>query len=434
MRRFDCACGARVFFENVHCLSCGSELGFLPDVGRVSAVALQQSGDYLAAENPEPRYRKCQNYSLEGVCNWMVRTDDELSLCQACRLNQVIPNLSEPENREKWARVEVAKRRLVYTLNALALPVVPRSLDPERGLAFDIKSDTPDSHVITGHAEGLVTLNLAEADPLLREKMRVSMNERYRTLLGHFRHEVGHYYWDVLLSKSDRLQSFRELFGDERRDYGQALREYYRNSPADWTGDYVSAYAQAHPWEDWAETWAHYMHMLDTLETASSFGFSNAPELQPPISHGMRRSSLVPISVAIAAEVPCATAKGEARLSLSTRAARFSATIFCAARKASRPAASSPAWRTRPSAANSTAARSACPAVASPWTSAPIRAAASQAWPIHTSADAEASTPASVIGRRLSRSSPSSTRRAGSVSAFAVIVLGEPQEASEAYL
>jgi hypothetical protein len=284
MKRFDCTCGARVFFENVGCLSCGSELGFLPELGSVSAIRLEASGEYLAAAQPEARYRKCQNYALEGVCNWMVRTDEENPLCQACRLNHVIPNLSEPENKEKWAQVETAKRRLIYSLNRLGLPLVPRSVDAERGLAFDIKSDTPGSRVLTGHADGLVTLNLAEADPLLREKMRVSMNERYRTLLGHFRHEIGHYYWDVLLSTSERLPAFRELFGDERNDYEQALRQYYQLPPAQvsWTGDYVSQYAQAHPWEDWAETWAHYLHMMDTLETARSFGFSSSVDLDAP--------------------------------------------------------------------------------------------------------------------------------------------------------
>jgi len=39
----------------------------------------------------------------------------------------------------------------------------------------------------------------------------------------------------------------------------------------------VSAYASAHPWEDWAETWAHYLHMIDTLETAATCGVSLKP-------------------------------------------------------------------------------------------------------------------------------------------------------------
>jgi hypothetical protein len=278
MRRFDCACGARVFFENVRCLSCASELGFLPDVGVISALTRQESGDYLASGRPGALYRKCQNYEEQGVCNWMVPGDEPNALCLACRLNQVIPDLSLAENREKWARVEVAKRRLVYTLNRLRLPLVPRSIDPERGLAFDIKEDTPSSRVLTGHADGLVTLNLSEADSVLRETMRLAMNERYRTLLGHFRHEVGHYYWDLLIRDSEHLEDFRALFGDEQRDYAEALREYYASPPLDqgWTGDFVSNYAQAHPWEDWAETWAHYLHMIDTLDTAQSFGLGTS--------------------------------------------------------------------------------------------------------------------------------------------------------------
>ncbi|HWA72668.1 MAG TPA: putative zinc-binding peptidase [Polyangiaceae bacterium] len=278
MKRFDCSCGARVFFENTSCLSCGSELGFLPDVGRVSALTLDPFGEYVAAANPEQRYRKCQNYAQEGVCNWMVPVAEQNPLCQACRLNQVIPNLSDADNRDKWARVEAAKRRLVYSLNRLGLPLVPRSVDPEHGLGFDIKSDTPESRVLTGHADGLVTLNLAEADPVLREQMRLAMQERYRTLLGHFRHEIGHYYWDLLIAPSERLAAFRELFGDEQADYGEALKAHYANPPGvDTTGQFVSAYAKAHPWEDWAETWAHYLHMVDTLETAQSFGFSSGP-------------------------------------------------------------------------------------------------------------------------------------------------------------
>ncbi|MEX2365496.1 MAG: putative zinc-binding metallopeptidase, partial [Pseudohongiellaceae bacterium] len=68
--------------------------------------------------------------------------------------------------------------------------------------------------------------------------------------------------------------SFRELFGDERQDYRQAMQNYYqqKNPPA-WQDGFISAYASAHPWEDWAETWAHYLHMIDTLETANDIGF-----------------------------------------------------------------------------------------------------------------------------------------------------------------
>ena len=274
MKPFDCACGARVFFENTACLTCGRELGFLPDVGEMGTFEAPQ-GDAPVSRTPVGKaraYRKCENNRQAGVCNWMVPADDSEPLCQACRLNNVIPDLSDPENRQLWAEVESAKRRLVYTLNALKLPVVPTSVDPERGLAFDIKNDTGAERVMTGHDEGLITLNLKEAHPVLREKARLDMRERYRTLLGHFRHEIGHYYWDVLIRDSAELEACRALFGDERADYAQALQKHYAKAPSDaWRGTFVSDYATSHPWEDWAETWAHYLHMLDTLETAHAY-------------------------------------------------------------------------------------------------------------------------------------------------------------------
>jgi len=276
MRPFECACGARVFFENTLCLLCGKELAFLPDVGRMGTFEppLEQAAS-LTPVGDTGSYRRCDNHSTGAACNWMVPAHDRETLCQACRLNNVIPDLSQQQNRELWGKTESAKRSLVYSLNRLRLPVVPKSVDPERGLAFDIKNDTGQARVMTGHDDGLITLNLKEADPVLREKARLAMRERYRTLLGHFRHEVGHYYWDRLLRDGSRLGDFRTLFGDERMDYGQALQQHYGREPSeDWKGSFVSAYATSHPWEDWAETWAHYLHMVDTLETAHAYGVS----------------------------------------------------------------------------------------------------------------------------------------------------------------
>jgi len=127
--------------------------------------------------------------------------------------------------------------------------------------------------VITGHENGLITLNIEEADDVRREQMRTSMHEPYRTLVGHFRHEIGHYYWDRLVAGSHWLGSFRQIFGDERLDYDAALKRHYVSGPTPgWQMQHISAYASVHPWEDWAETWAHYMHMVDTLGTAASFG------------------------------------------------------------------------------------------------------------------------------------------------------------------
>lgn len=273
MRTFRCACGARLFFENSSCLTCSRELGFLTDRMTLSAIEPGQGGQYRSVP-PSRAYKKCQNYVEHGVCNWMIDAADPQSLCFACRLNNVIPDLSNPESRALWADVETAKRRLLYTLSRLSLPIAPKSEDPAGGLAFDTKAEDGSQRVLTGHAEGLITLNLAEADPVAREKMRVAMQERYRTLLGHFRHEIGHYYWERLIKGSQRLEPFRALFGDEQADYSQALQRHYQSGPpAGFADSYISSYAAAHPWEDWAETFAHYLHVIDTLETAQHFGF-----------------------------------------------------------------------------------------------------------------------------------------------------------------
>jgi hypothetical protein len=303
MRTFACqSCGQPVYFENVLCTNCGATLGFLPDEMRLAALeerpdgtwalirptpALRRRGivERMFKRRPEvpqgvhdtfKRYRKCANYAQHNVCNWMVPADCQDPLCVTCRPNRTIPNLSRQGNLEKWYRIERGKRRLAYSLIRLGLPVRTRIEDAEHGLAFDFLSslDAPEGEpVLTGHANGLITLNIDEADTSQRERMRIDMNETYRTLVGHFRHEIGHYYWDVLIRDGGRLERFRELFGDEREDYGQALNGHYENGPpADWQDRFVTAYASSHPWEDWAETWAHYLHITDTLETAAHFG------------------------------------------------------------------------------------------------------------------------------------------------------------------
>jgi hypothetical protein len=278
MRTFRCACGARIFFENTVCLRCGRQLGFLPDALALVALEPKADGIWVPARDATleyGEYRKCSNYVDQGVCNWMIGTASPTPLCRACDLNQVIPNLSQPENRSLWREVERAKRRLVYTLDRLHLPLRSKREDPATGLAFDIKASDGATRVITGHDEGLVTLNLAEADPAEREKMRVAMKERYRTLLGHFRHEVGHYYWEVLVRGEPALPRFREIFGDETVGYADALKAHYARKPTAGLSDaYISEYAASHPWEDFAETFAHYLHMQDTLDTALALGFA----------------------------------------------------------------------------------------------------------------------------------------------------------------
>ena len=285
MKTFACECGNKLHFENSQCLVCGRVLGYLPDQQRLSALEAAEGNQWHALANRR-LYRKCDNYSRHNVCNWMVPIEDTNMYCASCRLNHIIPNLSEPENLALWNSVEIAKRRLLYTLYNLGLPIIGRDTEPQSGLAFEFLADqtsddefsnqvTPQQSVITGHRAGLITINIREAEDSAREEMREKMKERYRTLLGHFRHESGHYYWERLVSNTSNLNEYRRLFGDERTNYQQALENYYQSGPpADWQVNWISAYASSHPWEDWAETWAHYLHMVDTLETAQDFGFS----------------------------------------------------------------------------------------------------------------------------------------------------------------
>lgn len=283
MKVFHCDhCQQTVFFENTNCTRCGHALAFLPDIREVAA--LRPEGDdtwvSLAPASKDKRYRLCANYQEHQVCNWSVPVEEENPLCVSCRLTRVLPNLELPGSLEAWRKLESAKRRLVYSLIELKLPHKSRIEDPVGGLAFEFLSDalTAPHRVLTGHDNGLITINIAEADDLEREKRRLALREPYRTLLGHFRHEVGHYYWDQLIKDSDNLEGFRALFGDERQDYGAALKKHYeQGAAADWPRSFISSYASSHPWEDWAETWAHYMHMVDSLETAAACGLALAP-------------------------------------------------------------------------------------------------------------------------------------------------------------
>ena len=265
VRSFTCTCGNRVYFENDRCLACGVELAF--DVER------------LTLRGVRPGDRHCANRAALGTCNWLVSASGD-AFCKACALNEIVPDLSEPRRVSLYYEVEKAKRRLLFTLFSLGLPVEDRA-EREDGLTFHILADARldgvdldpgvDDAVVTGHLEGRITINLLEADPHLRERMRMAMNESYRTLLGHFRHESGHYYWQRLVAPDPT--GFREVFGDERAPYREALDAYYGNGPpANWQESYIDAYAASHPLEDFAECWAHYLHMMDTLETAAAAG------------------------------------------------------------------------------------------------------------------------------------------------------------------
>ena len=258
MRAFNCGnCRQLVFFENSRCLRCSTPLGFLPST--LELVALTE-------ETVQARgLRHCENMAL-AQCNWMVEAPDPGPLCRSCRLTRTRPADSATEELPAFAKAESAKRRLLYGLFDLGLDV------EEDRLRFDLLSSRAGA-VITGHKDGVITIDLAESDDVRREQRRAELGEPYRTLLGHFRHEIGHYYWPILIEQTGELERWRSLFGDERLDYAQALQRYYESEPPpDWVDRHVSAYAAAHPWEDWAETFAQYLHILDTLETAAAYG------------------------------------------------------------------------------------------------------------------------------------------------------------------
>src|SRR4051812_44595347 len=293
MKLFSCVCQQVVYFESVSCTRCGRTLAFLPDRGVVAPLARVDgatAGATIWRPDGEdgPRHRLCRNSWEHEVCNWAFPAGDDEEYCRACRLNQTIPNLADPGAKAAWHRLELAKRRLLYTLLDLNLPVESKKEDPARGLAFSFLKDDPGApRVFTGHNDGLVTINVAEADDPFREKMRVQMGETYRTVLGHFRHEIGHYYELRLVDGTPRVDAFRGAFGDETQDYQAALDRHYREgAPADWPQRFVSQYASMHPYEDFAETWAHYLHLVETLDTARSYGLALRPRPMggPPLT------------------------------------------------------------------------------------------------------------------------------------------------------
>ena len=299
MRAFNCDhCGHLVFFDSTCCVHCGSTLAFVPEWLRIAALTpiapaettfppstptlppSAHTANVLPSElwqaidtrstAPTP-WRLCANHTAYQACNFAVPAHDPQPLCISCRQTRWLPDLSDSANLRRWKVIEDAKRRLFYTLARLHLTRLDGVAAPE----FEFLADQPGQPVMTGHRSGTIVLNVAEADDDERARRRMALHEPYRTLLGHLRHESGHFYWEALVhTQPDGLERFRSLFGDERQDYGQALQAHYAVGPAGplgWQNQFVSAYATAHPWEDWAETWAHYLHMVDLVETAASY-------------------------------------------------------------------------------------------------------------------------------------------------------------------
>jgi len=272
-----CSCGHRVFFDSDNCLSCGRTLGF--DPARLCVVGLEGAVDGTFTAPDGARYRRCRNALDYLNCNWLVAADDPQSLCFACRLNEVIPDLGRPDNLNLWTRVEQAKRRLLYSLLKLRLPL--NGPESGEGLRFRILEDQRrnpavfENFIATAHQSGTITVNILEADDVMRQAVREQMQERYRTVLGHLRHESGHFYFGRLVTAEPWLTECRRLFGDERSDYETAMHAHYERGPApDWSARFVSAYASSHPAEDFAETFAHFLHIDDALETAQSAGLA----------------------------------------------------------------------------------------------------------------------------------------------------------------
>ncbi|HVX13816.1 MAG TPA: putative zinc-binding metallopeptidase [Pirellulales bacterium] len=284
MRTYRCTCDNRLFFENSRCLTCQAELAFCPQCRRLSPIDRQPDGLYRCRHSDcAAQLVKCDNYRRHQVCNrgvlWSGAASRQ-SLCDCCSHNEVIPDLSVPGNHGRWYRLEAAKRRLIYGLDLAGLP----RGNPTNGLlpplSFRFLADTEDprrpgaaQRVMTGHCEGRITINIQEADDEERERLRVQFGEAHRTLIGHFRHEIGHYYWEVFV-RGRKEDDFRAVFGDhERPAYGEALERYYREGPpTDWQQRYISTYASMHPWEDFAETFGAYLDMICLLDSAAHQG------------------------------------------------------------------------------------------------------------------------------------------------------------------
>ncbi|TLD68746.1 hypothetical protein FEM03_21440 [Phragmitibacter flavus] len=293
MQRFVCDCGNVLFFESSRCLQCGEEVGYDPDAQKMVVI------------RPGGWGQRCGNGVQYGICNWVVPANgaaaEKAALCFSCSLNRKIPNLKEERNVRLWGRMEGAKRRLVYSLLRMGIPLASKVMDAQSGLAFDIVSAQAQPGVTMGHLNGVITVNLDEADDTYRQINREQLGESTRTLLGHFRHEIGHYFWQRWMSEAawddpQRL-AFRERFGDEWRDYGAALSWHYQfGAPQDWADQFISGYAASHPWEDWAETWAHYLQILEGSETFEGLGLETKrialPVVNFPVEAGQLPNSL----------------------------------------------------------------------------------------------------------------------------------------------
>jgi hypothetical protein len=258
-------CRHFVYLDALRCPHCAGELGYHLPTRQFYGVS---GGQTVVDGNI---WYTCSNRGWD--CNWLVWEDGPAGRCFSCRLTRRRPDPDDTVALDRLATTEEAKRRLILQLGDLGLPIVPWDVR-DGGLGFDLLSSLSNGQrVVIGHANGIISLDLAESLDDHREALRVRLGEPYRTMLGHLRHEVGHYYQNVLLTDDRAWGRCRELFGDERMSYRDAItRHYSYGAPQGWQSSFISEYATMHPWEDFAETFAHYLHITGTLQTASAIG------------------------------------------------------------------------------------------------------------------------------------------------------------------
>ena len=271
MRRFVCQiCCAEVSFPASECPNCGTGLGYFPADADLLPLIAVGSVAYTAPTSPLVPVVSWRCLNHAWGCNWMLPADRGEVWCESCRLTRGRPDESSIDAVVAWSEAERVKRRLIVQLRTLGLPIHAPAEGTTDGVVFDLVY-LPDSKGVTGHRPGLVTLDLREVDGRYREAARIQFAEADRTLLGHLRHEIGHHYFDLLVVRPGAIDEFRTLFGDERADYTSALERHYERLGEPVADEFISAYAAAHPSEDWAEAFTHYLHLRDGLETADAF-------------------------------------------------------------------------------------------------------------------------------------------------------------------
>ncbi|MCI4665817.1 MAG: putative zinc-binding peptidase [Neomegalonema sp.] len=261
MKIYTCPnCDQPLFFDNLVC-ACGTEVAFDPEADAFVELATP-----------------CANRAVIG-CNWAGETADKDGdiYCRSCTMSEIVPAHHVGDNLEDWGEAEAAKRWVLANLGRWGWF---KSTDPGRRPVFHMRSEKTrdgDVSVIMGHSDGVITINVSEADDVERVRRREKFNEAQRTMIGHFRHEIAHFLFLRMFHDPSRLADFREIFGDESADYGEALKKYYtEGAPKDWNATFISAYATAHPHEDWAESCAHFLHLTDIVDSFYATGLKGA--------------------------------------------------------------------------------------------------------------------------------------------------------------